>query len=111
MAAPQHHGPSVLIVAGGPHSSPFAGGGAGAAGGGKAVIPIPKGFDLGDAKPGDKLDVTAHCRVSPDGGHPIVLSVDDEEADDEQDDSTKAAEGSDGDSSPGERWNKAVNGE
>ena len=108
MMAPHHGGALVILGAGGgggpqtpAPSNPKA----------LAMIPLPKGFDLGDTKPGDKLDVTAHCQLSDDGTHLEVLSVDGAGADDDTDDTADAASpgGDDdagGDDSAGSRWQK-----
>lgn len=72
-------------------------------------IRVPEGFDAGDSKPGDEIEVTARCRLSEDGKVLEVLSVDG--AGGEEGDETKPQEegeppAASGDEGPGSRWAK-----
>lgn len=66
------------------------------------TIRLPKGFDAGDAQPGDEIEVTCKVKLSDDGRTADVVSVDGHESDNAQDNNSDSGE----DETPGDRWAK-----
>jgi hypothetical protein len=82
---------ATIMVLGGAHPAMDA----------RPLIPRPSKLDLGDTKPGDKLEIIVQCELSEDGKHFEVIKVEGVEPDDDDAGAAETPEETSGD-----RWQK-----